>query len=87
MNLLFFNTTSKKIIKRGEVQGKQHFLNAMIKVNDHAIMKAIALCFKPFLKPEEACIYCNIHRTQLAVHRTIQSSNFLINDLQNVIDY
>ena len=29
-------------------------------------MKAIALCFKPFLKPEEACIYCNLGRTQFA---------------------
>ena len=29
-------------------------------------MKAIAICFKPFLKPEEAMIYCNLGRTQLA---------------------
>ena len=29
-------------------------------------MKAIALCFKPFLKPEEAMIYCNLGRTQFA---------------------
>ena len=29
-------------------------------------MKAIALCFKPFLKPEEALIYCNLGRTQFA---------------------
>jgi hypothetical protein len=28
-------------------------------------MKAIAICFKPFLKPEEACIYLNIGSTQL----------------------
>lgn len=28
-------------------------------------MKAIALCFKPFLKPEEAQIYTNLGRTQL----------------------
>lgn len=27
-------------------------------------MKAIALCFKPFLKPEEAYIYTNLERTQ-----------------------
>lgn len=27
-------------------------------------MKAIAICFKPFLKPEEALIYCNLGRTQ-----------------------
>lgn len=29
-------------------------------------MKAIAICFKPFLKPEEALIYCNLGRTQFA---------------------
>lgn len=29
-------------------------------------MKAISICFKPFLKPEEAMIYCNLGRTQLA---------------------
>lgn len=28
-------------------------------------MKAIAICFKPYLKPEEAMIYCNLGRTQL----------------------
>jgi hypothetical protein len=27
-------------------------------------MRAIALCFKPFLKIEEALIYCNLERTQ-----------------------
>jgi len=26
----------------------------------------IAICFKPFLKPEEACIYTNLGRTQFA---------------------
>ncbi len=30
------------------------------------MMKAIALCFKPFLKPEEAYIYCNLGHTQFA---------------------
>ncbi|MBO9565530.1 MAG: hypothetical protein J7621_22325 [Niastella sp.] len=29
-------------------------------------MRAIALCFKPYLKPEEALIYCNLGRTQFA---------------------
>ena len=28
-------------------------------------MKAISVCFKPFLKPEEAMIFCNMGRTQL----------------------
>ncbi|MEP7143092.1 MAG: hypothetical protein ABI707_09495 [Ferruginibacter sp.] len=28
-------------------------------------MKAISICFKPYLKPEEAMIYCNLGRTQL----------------------
>ena len=31
------------------------------------IMKAIALCFKPYLKPEEAMIYTNLGRTRLAI--------------------
>jgi hypothetical protein len=38
----------------------------MIKSKDIAIMKAVALCFKNYLKPEEAMIYCNLGRTQLA---------------------
>jgi hypothetical protein len=38
----------------------------MIKREEQAMMKAVALCFKPFLKPEEACIYCNLGRTQFA---------------------
>lgn len=29
-------------------------------------MKAIAICYKPYLKPEEAMIYCNLGHTQLA---------------------
>ena len=29
-------------------------------------MKAVAICHKPFLKPEAAMIYCNLGRTQLA---------------------
>jgi hypothetical protein len=38
----------------------------MIKREELIAMRAIALCFKPFLKPEEACIYTNLGRTQLA---------------------
>lgn len=38
----------------------------MVKKDEQIIMRAIALCFKPYLKPEEACIYCNLGRTQLA---------------------
>jgi hypothetical protein len=30
-------------------------------------MKAVALCLKPYLKPEEAMIYCNLGRTRLAM--------------------
>ena len=29
-------------------------------------MRAISICFKPFLKPEEALIYCNLGHTQFA---------------------
>jgi len=28
-------------------------------------MKAVAICFKPYLKPEEACIFLNLESTQL----------------------
>jgi hypothetical protein len=39
---------------------------SMIKNHDLIAMRAIAICFKPFLKPEEALIYCNLGRTQFA---------------------
>ena len=38
----------------------------MIKKEELIAMKAIAICFKPYLKPEEALIYCNLGRTQFA---------------------
>jgi len=38
----------------------------MMKYNDKAVMKAVVICYKPYLKPEEAMIYCNLGRTQLA---------------------
>jgi hypothetical protein len=38
----------------------------MIKHDELVVMRAIALCFKPYLKPEEAAIYCNLGRTQMA---------------------
>ena len=38
----------------------------MIKKNELITIKAIALCFKPYLKPEEALIYCDLGRTQFA---------------------
>jgi hypothetical protein len=34
----------------------------MMKYNDKAVMKAVAICYKPYLKPEEAMIYCNLGR-------------------------
>lgn len=38
----------------------------MINKEEKVIMRAIAICYKPFLKPEEALIYCNLERTQFA---------------------
>jgi hypothetical protein len=38
----------------------------MIKHDELIAMRAIAICFKPFLKPEEALIYTNWGRTQFA---------------------
>lgn len=36
-----------------------------MKYDNITVMKAISICFKPYLKPEEAMIYCNLGRTQL----------------------
>ena len=41
-------------------------LHFMIKRDEIVVMRAIAICFKPFLKPEEALIYCNLGRTQFS---------------------
>lgn len=38
----------------------------MVRKDELIVMRAVALCFKPYLKPEEACIYCNLGRTQFA---------------------
>jgi hypothetical protein len=38
----------------------------MIRKEELVAMKAIALCHKPFLKPEEAMIYTDLGRTQFA---------------------
>jgi hypothetical protein len=38
----------------------------MIKREELITMRAIAICFKPYLKPEEALIYTNLGRTQFA---------------------
>jgi hypothetical protein len=38
----------------------------MMRKNELVVMRAVALCFKPYLKPEEALIYCNLGRTQFA---------------------
>jgi hypothetical protein len=37
----------------------------MNKMYKQYFMKAVALCFKTWLKPDEAMIYCNLNRTQL----------------------
>jgi hypothetical protein len=37
-----------------------------MKTDELVVLKAVSICFKPFLKPEEAMIYCNLGRTQLA---------------------
>jgi hypothetical protein len=38
----------------------------MIRKEDLAIMRAVAICHKPYLKPEEALIFCDLGRTQFA---------------------
>lgn len=32
----------------------------MLKLNETVLMRVAALCIKPFLKSEEAMIYCNL---------------------------
>ncbi len=63
----------------------------MMNKKEIASMKAVAICFKPFLKPEEAMIYCNLGRTQLAkkcaeflVYKNI-SGYFARNDLDRMM--
>ncbi len=41
-------------------------MSEMMRKTEIAVMKAVAICYKPFLKPEEAMIYCNLGRTQLS---------------------
>jgi hypothetical protein len=38
----------------------------MMRKEELVIMRAVAICYKPYLKPEEALIYCNLGRTQFA---------------------
>ncbi|SHN25073.1 hypothetical protein [Chitinophaga sp. CF418] len=38
----------------------------MVRKDEMLVMRAIAICFKPYLKPEEALIYTNLRRTQFA---------------------
>jgi len=38
----------------------------MMRKEELAVMRAVAICHKPYLKPEEALIYCNLGRTQFA---------------------
>jgi hypothetical protein len=38
----------------------------MVKPDELLVIRAIALCYKPWLKPEEALVYCNLGRTQFA---------------------
>lgn len=36
-----------------------------MKREELAVLKAVAICYKPYLKPEEAMIYCDLGHTQL----------------------
>lgn len=38
----------------------------MMRKEEVVVMRAVAICYKPFLKPEEALIYCNLGRSQFA---------------------
>ncbi len=51
----------------------------MIKREELIALRAIAICYKPFLKTEEALIYCDLGRTQFAKkceeYRVYKNSN------------
>jgi len=38
----------------------------MIKKNDQIIIRSIMICFRPYLKPQEASLYCGLGKTQFA---------------------
>jgi hypothetical protein len=38
---------------------------AEMKRDDLAVMKAVALCYKPYLRPREAQLYCGLEHSQL----------------------
>lgn len=38
----------------------------MMRNNDKAVMKAVAVCYKPYLKLQEAMICCSLGRSQLS---------------------
>lgn len=42
----------------------------MIKSDELVVMRAVAICHKPFLKVEESLIYTNLGRTQFAKKST-----------------
>ena len=42
----------------------------MMKRNDLAVLKAVAICYKPYLKPAEAMLYCGLAHSQLAKRLT-----------------
>ena len=56
-----------KIIRKG-LKNRLLFyrikLFAMENRTERAIQKAILICFKPYLKPDEAMLYCNLKRVQ-----------------------
>lgn len=37
----------------------------MMRKEELILLEEIALCYKPFLEPEEMCIYCGPGRTQV----------------------
>jgi hypothetical protein len=63
----------------------------MINPDQKLTIMAIALCFKPYLKPEEAQIYCNLRRTQFVkkceefgIHKSV-SGYYNKNDLDKML--
>lgn len=67
----YFDSSLKKasILTKGKILDRSLFVNVIceqLKTEELAVMKAVSICFKPFLKPEEEMIYCNLAHTQLA---------------------
>src|ERR1700744_6262357 len=59
--------SGQTVTRRSWILGGLHILKLRdMRRNDAAVMRAVVICYKPFLKPEEAILYCDLEHSQLA---------------------